>query len=116
MLTINGANVASPSAFSVNVEDRGDFSACNVLGQRLADRLAVKQVIDVEWALLSAAEMAAIMDAVSENVFFSVTYPDPVTGAVNEAVCRAMERSARVHRMEDGTAVWTDVRMRWEER
>ncbi|MBQ4090417.1 MAG: hypothetical protein IJC56_11160 [Clostridia bacterium] len=116
MLSINGAVVASPSELSVNIEDRGDFSACNVLGQRLADRLAVKRVIDVEWALLSAAEMAAIMHAVSENVFFSVAYPDPDTGAGREAVCRAMERSARVHRMEDGTAMWTDVRMRWEER
>ena len=116
MLTINGAAVASPSVLSVSMEDRGDFSACNVLGQRLADRLAVKRMIDVEWALLRGDEMAGIAEAVTENVFFTVTYPDPGTGQMREAVCRAVERSARVHRMDDGTAVWTDVRMRWEER
>lgn len=115
MLTINGAQIASPSALSVSIEDRGDFSACNVLGERLADRLAVKRMIDAEWALLGDAEMEALMAAVCGNVFFTVGYPDPGTGGMREAVCRAVERSARVHRMENGAAVWTDVRMRWEE-
>lgn len=116
MLSINGAAVASPSVFSVNIEERGDFSKCNVLGERLADRLAVKRVIDVEWALLSETELAAILDAVSDKVFFSVSYPDPVTGAERETVCRAAERSMRVYRLDSGSAVWTDVRMRWEEK
>ena len=66
MLSINGAAVASPSVFSVNIEERGDFSKCNVLGERLADRLAVKRVIDVEWALLSETELAAKLDALSD--------------------------------------------------
>ena len=73
-------------------------------------------MIDVEWALISAEEAAALMKEVTENVFFTAAYPDPVSGGEREAVCRAVERSARVHRMDDGAAVWADVRMRWEER
>ena len=115
MLIINGNAVASPSALNVSIEERGDFSKCNVLGERLADRLAVKRMIDVEWALLSQADMAAVLDAIGKNVFFKLTYPDPETGAGREAVCRAEERSARMYRMDGGSPVWTDVRMRWEE-
>lgn len=116
MLKINGAEVASPSRLGVSMEDRGDFSAMNVLGERVADRLAMKRVIDVEWALLEVDEMAAIASAVTGKVFFTVEYPDPVTGQLRNATCRAAENSARIHRMENGAAVWTDVRMRWEER
>ena len=116
MLMINGAVVASPSAFSVSMEDRGDFSACNVLGERVADRLAVKRIIDVEWALLESEELAAILEAVTGHVFFTVTYPDPGSGQMRETVCRAVERNVRIHRITDGAAVWADARMRWEER
>ena len=116
MLYIGGKKVASPSVFEVGVEDRGDFSMCNVLGQRLADRLAVKRVIDVEWAQLSPEGLADIMNAVTENVFFEVEYPDPVTGERRAAVCRAVEKNVRMHRLDGGAPVWTQLRMRWEER
>ena len=115
MLIINGNAVASPSALNVSFEERGDFSKCNVLGERLADRLAVKRVIDVEWALLPEADMAAVLAAMGQKVFFKATYPDPETRAAREIVCRAAERSARMYRMDGGSPVWADVRMRWEE-
>lgn len=116
MLYIGGSLMASPSALELSIEDRGDFSMCNVLGERLADRLAVKRVIDVEWAQLSEAELADILSAVSENVFFEIQYPDPATGELRGAVCRAVTRSVRMYRMDGGAPVWTQLKMRWEER
>lgn len=106
----------SPAKLSVYIEERGDDSALNVLGQRLVDRLAVKRVIDISWPYLAGESAAALMAAVTEGVFFDAVYPDPVTGGMREASFRATERSARMLRMADGGAVWTDIEMKWEER
>jgi len=116
MIEINGVKVATPSAFEVSIEDRGEFSAMNVLGERLADRLAVKRVIDVEWAQLSEAALNDILEKVTADVFFGVKYPDPVDGGMRTADFRATERNVRVYRMDSGAPVWTGLRMRWEER
>ena len=43
MLTINGAEMPSPSEMTVTLEDRGETSAINALGQRVADRMAVTE-------------------------------------------------------------------------
>ena len=115
MLYINSVKMASPSALNVSIEDRGDFSAVNVLGQRLADRLATKRTVDAEWSLITAAEAAQLMQAVTDGVFFKAKFPDPGTGGMREGTFRAAERSARVHRMDGAVAVWADVRMRWED-
>lgn len=106
----------SPGKFSVRFEDRGDDSALNVMGQRVVDRLAVKRVMDVTWPYLTGEAAAALMTAVTEAIFFTVTYPDPVSGGAREAECRAVERSAKLFRMADGAVIWTDVSMKWEER
>lgn len=116
MFLINGAQMPSPSALAVHIEERGDASEYNVLGERVVDRLAVKRVIDAAWPMLSAEDMAKLMQAVTDDVFFTVSYPDPGTGALRDAVCRAVERSAGVFRMVDGAARWTDVSMKLEER
>ena len=106
----------SPAKFNVNIEDRGDDSALNVLGQRVVDRLAVKRVMDVTWPYLTGEHAAALMAAVTEGVFFTVVYPDPMDGGLRETQCRALERSAKLFRLADGSAIWTDVAMKWEER
>ena len=53
MLTINGAEMPSPSEMTVTLADRGETSAINALGQRVADRMAVKRVVHLTWALLT---------------------------------------------------------------
>ena len=116
MLWIDGVKMPSPSELTVSIEERGDDSECNVLGERVVDRLAVKRVIELSWAMLSAEEMALLFDAATEAVFFTAKFPDPITGAQSEAVCRAVGRSARLFRMDGGAARWTDVSMKWEER
>ena len=116
MININGKKVASPSAFEVSIEDRGDFSAFNVLGQRLADRLAVKRIIDIEWEHLTEAELSGLLEMVTDGVFFSVEYPDPMDGGIRTADFRAVERRMQIYRIDSGAPVWTGLRMRWEER
>lgn len=116
MLLIDGVRMPSPSELTVSIEDRGDDSECNVLGERVVDRLAVKRVIELSWAMLSAEDLALLFDAATDEVFFTAEFPDPASGGMREAVCRAVGRSARLFRMDDGSARWTDVSMKWEEK
>lgn len=116
MLWIDGVKMPSPSELNVSLEERGDDSEYNILGERVVDRLAVKRVIELSWAMLSAEEMAQLFGAAADAVFFTAKFPDPITGGQTEAVCRAVARSARLFRMEGGAARWMDVSMKWEER
>lgn len=115
MLTIGGAAMPAPVKLTVSIEEIGDDSARNVLGQRLVDRLAVKRELELEWTHLSAAQAAALMAAVTQTVFFTAVYPDPETGAPRTAVCRATQRKTDVTRVENGSVCWADVSMKWEE-
>ena len=116
LISINGIEMPSPSKFNVRIEDRGDDSVFNVRGQRVVDRLAVKRLIDVTWPYLAGDAAAALMAAVTDGIFFTVAYPDPMEGGMREAECRALERSAKLSHLADGSAVWRDVVMKWEER
>lgn len=115
MLTINGVEMPSPSEMTVTLEDRGDASALNALGQRVADRLAVKRVVSLTWALLTGSEMTKLMNAVNAGVFFTAVLPDPAGGTFS-GVFRAEERSAQLHRADGALIQWKSVTMQWEER
>lgn len=115
MIWINNVATASPSALEVEIEEVGDADTRNALGQRLVDRIAVKRVIELTWAHLTAEQMAALMTATSASAFFTAKYPDPVTGQLRTCVCRVAEQSAKALRVNGQAAEWVDVRMKWEE-
>ena len=115
MLTINGAEMPSPSEMTVTLEDRGETSAIHALGQRVADRMAVKRVVHLTWALLTGGELAKLVSAVNAGVFFTAALPDPAGGTFS-GVFRAEERSAQLHRADGALIQWKNVTMQWEER
>lgn len=116
MIWINGAAAPSPSEFSVEFEDVGDMSRRNALGQRLADRVAVKRVIALKWPMLDKEKAAKLMEDTCGSVFFEAKYHDPQTGGIRTGTFRAAQRSAEMHRAEVNGVVWASVEMKWEER
>ena len=93
MFFIDGKKMPSPSGLSVSYADRGDFSRFNVLGERVADRTATKRTIEANWAMLSDAEMKALIEAVSGGIFFVVKYA--ITLMVSFRVRRGRVRKGR---------------------
>ncbi len=84
MLKINNTPVKSPSVFQVDIYDLDSpDTARNTLGEMLRDRIAVKRKLICEWPPLTMAEISPILSAV-KDVYFEVTYPDPVTGNLAE--------------------------------
>lgn len=116
MLYINGAAAPSPAEFSVEIEDIGEAKWRNALGERVADRVAVKRSIEVSWLHLSAEKLAQIMSATTQNMFFTAKYFDPATGGLREGVFRAVQKSAELFRVDGSAAIWGRAWMKWEEK
>lgn len=114
ILKLNGADAPSPSALRVELFDVGSDEMRSASGRLVTDRLAVKRRLSLRWALLTADELAALLNAVGE-MFFAAVYPDPELG-MRTAEFRCESRSAGVLRYVNGEAVWTDVEMLWTER
>ncbi|MGI6239180.1 MAG: hypothetical protein ACOYI5_06090 [Christensenellales bacterium] len=112
---IDGAAMPAPSGISVALEDIGDDAGRNALGEKVVDRIAVKRVIELEWAHLTSQQLAVLMTAAA-GIFFAARYPDPATGEMRDMQCRAAERRARVHRADGLRPEWAEIYMKWEER
>lgn len=82
MIMINDVKLPNPSEMAVTISDydaSSDTVGRNSQGELFRDRVCIKRKIDLTWKLLTAEQMALILNAV-EDVFFTVTYYDPKDG------------------------------------
>ena len=104
MIKINDVPIKTPQQFRVAIVPIEAVSQ-NALGETLIDRVAVKREIPMEYGALTNTEISAILTAVS-GVFFSVDYPDPMTGAERTMVARVKECSAPMYNYLSSTPFW----------
>lgn len=114
MLQVNGRAVPAPSGLQVAVFDVSAGEKRNAAGNAVIDRSAVKRRLELHWAHIGGAELAALLNEIGG--LFEVVYPDPVSGQARSMQCYCGERIAGILRMADGAPVWTDVKMHWTER
>lgn len=108
MLIINGVAVKTPAEFSVDISDIDGATTRNARGDLMRDRLAVKRKLSCSWNALTPAEASQILQAI-ENVFFTVSYPDPNTGTVITKTFYVGDRSTPMYRIKDGVPVWDGI-------
>lgn len=113
-LTINGAEVAVPKSFSVAVTDVDGKSTRNSNGDMIRDRITVKRKLECEWGPLTQAEISTLLNAVS-SVFFSVSYPDPVSGQTTKEFYVG-DRTAPAYSFNDKFRPWNGLSMNFIER
>lgn len=109
ILTIASVEVKDPKVFQVDIQDIDKESERNANGTMQRTRVAVKRKLTVEWGPLSNAEISKILNAVSE-VFFTVKYPDPVTGATATKIFYTGDRTAPVLRVKNGVTRWEGLK------
>lgn len=85
MISINGVAIATPKTFEATVSDLDGESNRNADGELIRDRIAVKRKLNLEWGPLTQAETQTLLNAVS-SVFFTVTFPDPMSGVVTKTM------------------------------
>lgn len=115
MLTINGAEMPSPSRLEAELIEIGSFGERTASGRLVADRIAVKRRLKLKWPRLTPAQMGLLLGAVGGDAF-EVVCPDSATGGMGAMTCRCCARSAGVLMVREDGPVWTDVEMEWEER
>lgn len=114
MLKVNGTTIKTPSKLSVGIYDVSKNADRNAEGTILIDRVAVKRKLEMEWPAMTNSEISTLLSAVTA-VFFSVTYPDPMTGANKTITCYVGDRTAPVHRMISNVPMWEGLKMNFIE-
>ncbi len=115
MIKVNGANIKTPSKCQVGIFDVSSSADRNAQGEILIDRVGTKRKLEMEWSAMTNAEMSALLSTVTA-VFFSVTYPDPVTGAARTMTAYVGDRTAPVYRMVSGVPRWEGLKMNFIEK
>lgn len=116
MLKINGTPVATPSVFQVDIADIDGETTRNARGDLIRDRLAVKRKLNCEWAPLTMTEISTLLQAV-QDVFFTVTYPDPMTGSNSEVKTFYVgDRTSPLLLIKDGQLLWKGLKMNFIEK
>lgn len=114
MLKINGVAIPTPSSFQASVLDISNAER-NANGDMNIDRVATKRKIEVEWKQISNTSMSALLKAV-EDIFFTVTYPDPYTGTEQTKTFYVGDRTAPMYNYNAGSPVWENLKMNFIER
>lgn len=109
MLIINGVNVVAPKSMSVSISDIDGDTGRNANGTIVRDRVAIKRKIELEWGMLTQAEISQLLNAVS-SVFFSVTFIDPQQGQVTKTMYVG-DRSAPVFSFNEKFKPWSGLKM-----
>lgn len=115
MLKINGVKVTSPSEFKVDINDLDAEAGRNARGNLIRDRVAVKRKLECEWGPLRNSEISQILQAV-RNEFFSVEYPDPMTGTKQTKTFYVGDRSSPALFEDKGQMLWHGLKMNLIER
>ena len=115
MISINSVAITTPQKCSVGIYDVSKTADRNAQGDILIDRVAVKRKLEMEWGALSNSAISAILSAVTD-VFFTVAYPDPLTGASKTITCYVGDRTAPMLRYTSGTPYWEGLKMNFIEK
>lgn len=109
IVTVGSTALPDPSKMSVSVLDISNAER-NANGLMTIDRVATKRKISIEWPALSPANMSTILGAIT-SIFFSVSYPDPLTGSVQTKTFYVGDRTAPMCYDRSGTILWEGLKM-----
>lgn len=115
MISIGGTTIKTPSSFSVGVMDISKADR-NANGSMIIERVTTKRKLELSYAYLSNTDLATLFALVSNSVFFTVVYPDPLTGAARSGTFYAGDRTAGCMDYKSGTPRWKDVKFNLIER
>lgn len=115
-MKINSINVAQPTQLQVVISDLDNESARDpVTAQMYRDRIATKRKLNCQWGLLTSAEIAQILREIS-NVFFNVTYTDPLENKEVTRTFYAGDRTSAVSLVIRGETLWSGFSCNFIER
>jgi len=119
MIKINGVDtIRFPSEYSVLISDLddGDTTTRTMDGLLHRDRIATKRKINLKFSVLTWNELSNLLVQI-KDMFFEVTYPDPMTGVLSTRTFYVGDRTSPVAKYgQDGTLYWKDIAFNFIER
>lgn len=82
MIKIEGVSVKDPSSFSWNLMDLSseDGTGRTLAGTATKDVVSQKRKLSISWGNIGKDDAESILKLINSKVFFSVYYPDAMTG------------------------------------
>lgn len=115
-IKINGVEMPQPSSFTCTIMDiSSDGTSRDANGTMHIDRICTKRKIELEWKYLNMQDMSKILKLV-RNIFFTVTYPDPMEGHTITKTFYVGDRTTGMYSCVDGEPKWKDIKYNLIER
>lgn len=109
MITIGGTTITSPMSMTVGVYDISK-SERNSLGNMIIEIIATKRKLELQWPVLTAAQLSTLLGLMSATTF-TVVYSDPVTGAARTMTAYKGDRSLGMLFYNAGVPSWKDTKV-----
>jgi hypothetical protein len=97
-----------PSSMDVGIQDINDAKR-NTNGNLIAERIATKHKLNIEYKYLSNAAMSTLLTAIS-TMFFTVTYHNPVTNSLRTGTFYTGDRNLGVMDYRNGNIRYKGVK------
>ena len=107
MLKIDSVTIPTPTSLGVSIMDISKAER-NAAGTMIVDRIATKRKLELSYAVLSQANLSAILTAISP-VFFEVEYIDPQDNATKIGTFYTGDRKAGAMDFINGIMRWKDI-------
>lgn len=105
-----------PQSMQWDISDLDGSSGRNQMGRFFRDRIASKRSLSCTWGPLDDREMSELLQMM-EEVFFTLEYPDALTGKKRTGEFYVGNRSVPMMRQrEDGSYMWQNVSATFTER
>lgn len=118
MLKINGVAIKSPSVFNWDIGDLSSEESGRSTndGTMTKDIIATKRTLSCVWNNPTKDEVKTILQLVSSKPFFSVTYPDALSGNVETRTFYVGNRSAPIKIWTAEKKIYTTLSFNFIER
>lgn len=91
----------TPSSFQWDLQDVSDSQSGRTQdGLMHKNRITQKRKLEMEFVALTPSQMAALLQAINQEYFY-VTYPDALSGNVEERLFYVGDRKAKVYTWQD---------------
>jgi len=114
MLQINSVTISTPSEFTVGVYDITKAER-NANGKMIIEKITTKRKLELTYSYLSNANLSTLLSAIAASITFTVTYPDPVTGAARTGTFYCGDRSVGMIDYQSSTPRWQKVKFNFIE-
>ena len=111
ILKINGVNVATPSEFTVGVQDIAKAERI-ANGDIRIERIATKIKLEMSWNYLTTRDLSILLKSVRgsrRSPTFPVVYWDPIEEGNVSKQFYVGDRTAGMHMIKDGKPVYVGV-------